>query len=257
MKTGRPVKFLYTREEVFYAHRGRHPMQHALPKVGADARTARSPRSTSRILIDGGAYSLVRPGHRRTTRASSSPARTASPSLPLRLDALLHQQAPLRPQARPRQRAAALRLRGLARQDRRAARHRPDRAAPEEPRRRADARTVNGHARHLERLPRSASTRSSRRPAGRSGAASSAYGRGLGVAGSDVHQRHRLLHLPERDAAERGCSSSSTAPGVVTVFSGATDIGQGSNSLLAVPGRRGARPATSRDVRVVVSATPI
>jgi len=27
MKTGRPVKILYTREEVFYAHRGRHPMK--------------------------------------------------------------------------------------------------------------------------------------------------------------------------------------------------------------------------------------
>jgi 4-hydroxybenzoyl-CoA reductase subunit alpha len=26
MKTGRPVKLLYTREEVFYSHRGRHPM---------------------------------------------------------------------------------------------------------------------------------------------------------------------------------------------------------------------------------------
>ena len=25
--TGRPVKCLYTREEVFYSHRGRHPMQ--------------------------------------------------------------------------------------------------------------------------------------------------------------------------------------------------------------------------------------
>ena len=27
MKTRRPVKFLYTREEEFYAHRGRHPMR--------------------------------------------------------------------------------------------------------------------------------------------------------------------------------------------------------------------------------------
>ena len=25
MRTGRPVKILYTREEVFYSHRGRHP----------------------------------------------------------------------------------------------------------------------------------------------------------------------------------------------------------------------------------------
>ena len=55
----------------------------------------------------------------RTTRASSSRC-PRSPRLPLPVDALLHQQAALRAQARPRQRAAALRLRGLARQDRRA-----------------------------------------------------------------------------------------------------------------------------------------
>ncbi len=55
MVTGRPVKILYTREEEFYAHRGRHPMRMHF-RVGArtdgtltglDARTE----------IDGGAYS--------------------------------------------------------------------------------------------------------------------------------------------------------------------------------------------------------
>ena len=53
--TGRPVKILYTREEEFYAHRGRHPMlmkfrvgaQSDGTLTGVDARTA----------IDGGAYS--------------------------------------------------------------------------------------------------------------------------------------------------------------------------------------------------------
>ena len=33
-KCGRPVKCLYEREEVFYAHRGRHPMEMAM-KLGA------------------------------------------------------------------------------------------------------------------------------------------------------------------------------------------------------------------------------
>lgn len=55
MKTGRPVKLLYTREEVFYAHRGRHPMKikHRTgftregKLIGVDART----------ILDGGAYS--------------------------------------------------------------------------------------------------------------------------------------------------------------------------------------------------------
>jgi CO/xanthine dehydrogenase Mo-binding subunit len=53
--TGRPVKCLYTREEVFYAHRGRHPMRMNYRTgftkdgkiTGMDART----------ILDGGAYS--------------------------------------------------------------------------------------------------------------------------------------------------------------------------------------------------------
>lgn len=54
MITGRPVKLLYTREEVFYAHRGRHPMKMHYT-VGAD-RTGRLRVVKSDIDIDGGAY---------------------------------------------------------------------------------------------------------------------------------------------------------------------------------------------------------
>jgi 4-hydroxybenzoyl-CoA reductase subunit alpha len=43
-KTGRPVKILYTREEVFYSHRGRHPMKMNY-RTGATP-TAASARST-------------------------------------------------------------------------------------------------------------------------------------------------------------------------------------------------------------------
>lgn len=55
MVTGRPVKILYTREEVFYAHRGRHPMR-------LRYRTGMRADGTltgvdARIHIDGGAYS--------------------------------------------------------------------------------------------------------------------------------------------------------------------------------------------------------
>ena len=53
-KAGRPVKFLYTREEVFYAHRGRHPMEMRF-QVGCDAE-GRIQAVESDILIDGGAY---------------------------------------------------------------------------------------------------------------------------------------------------------------------------------------------------------
>ncbi len=54
MKTGRPVKILYTREEVFYAHRGRHPMNMDVT-VALDGE-GRIRAVDNRILIDGGAY---------------------------------------------------------------------------------------------------------------------------------------------------------------------------------------------------------
>ncbi len=54
MKTGRPVKILYTREEVFYAHRGRHPMKLRY-QLGA-SRDGMINAVDGKILIDGGAY---------------------------------------------------------------------------------------------------------------------------------------------------------------------------------------------------------
>ena len=54
MRTGRPVKILYTREEVFYAHRGRHPF-HMTYRTGCDAE-GRLRSVDARILLDGGAY---------------------------------------------------------------------------------------------------------------------------------------------------------------------------------------------------------
>ena len=54
MATGRPVKCLYTREEVFYAHRGRHPMQMKMKLGASKDGTLKGLRS--QIDIDGGAY---------------------------------------------------------------------------------------------------------------------------------------------------------------------------------------------------------
>ena len=54
MTTGRPVKILYTREEVFYAHRGRHPF-HMRYRVGSDG-DGRLVGVDAEILLDGGAY---------------------------------------------------------------------------------------------------------------------------------------------------------------------------------------------------------
>jgi 4-hydroxybenzoyl-CoA reductase alpha subunit len=55
MLTGRPVKMLWTREEVFYAHRGRHPMRMRY-RTGA-TREGKLTAVDADILIDGGAYS--------------------------------------------------------------------------------------------------------------------------------------------------------------------------------------------------------
>ncbi len=53
-RTGRPVKCLYTREEVFYSHRGRHPMRMSY-KIGA-SKDGRIKAVDARSLLDGGAY---------------------------------------------------------------------------------------------------------------------------------------------------------------------------------------------------------
>ncbi|HYJ78522.1 MAG TPA: xanthine dehydrogenase family protein molybdopterin-binding subunit [Longimicrobiaceae bacterium] len=55
MKTGRPVKILYTREEVFLAHRGRHPFKMRY-RVGASA-DGKLTAVDAKTLLDGGAYS--------------------------------------------------------------------------------------------------------------------------------------------------------------------------------------------------------
>jgi 4-hydroxybenzoyl-CoA reductase subunit alpha len=53
-KAGRPVKILYTREEVFYSHRGRHPMDiHVRMGATADGKLTAVDND---LRIDGGAY---------------------------------------------------------------------------------------------------------------------------------------------------------------------------------------------------------
>ncbi len=54
LRTGRAVKILYTREEVFYSHRGRHPID-MWYRVGA-SRDGEIVAVDARSLLDGGAY---------------------------------------------------------------------------------------------------------------------------------------------------------------------------------------------------------
>jgi 4-hydroxybenzoyl-CoA reductase subunit alpha len=53
-QTGRPVKILYTREEVFYSHRGRHPF-HMKYRTGV-TRDGKITAVDARTILDGGAY---------------------------------------------------------------------------------------------------------------------------------------------------------------------------------------------------------
>ena len=54
IRTGRPVKILYTREELFYSHRGRHPIDMWF-RVGA-SKDGTIRAVDARSLLDGGAY---------------------------------------------------------------------------------------------------------------------------------------------------------------------------------------------------------
>ena len=53
-RTGRPVKILYTREEEFYSHRGRHPMKMHY-RLGA-SKDGRLMAVDAKTILDGGAY---------------------------------------------------------------------------------------------------------------------------------------------------------------------------------------------------------
>jgi 4-hydroxybenzoyl-CoA reductase subunit alpha len=54
LRTGRPVKILYTREELFYSHRGRHPID-MWYRVGA-SKDGEIKAVDARSILDGGAY---------------------------------------------------------------------------------------------------------------------------------------------------------------------------------------------------------
>jgi 4-hydroxybenzoyl-CoA reductase alpha subunit len=226
--TGRPVKILYTREEVFYSHRGRHPMKMKY-RTGftADGKITGVDANT---LIDGGAYSsfgLV------TTYYSGQLL-----CAPYAFDAYrFHSRRAYtnKPACGPKRGHGSV-------QPRFAIEVQIDKAAvalgldPIELRRRNDigsnAKTVNdfqiGSNGFLECLRRveESSQWVTRRP-------SLGYGRGLGVAGSTYISGTNYPIYPNEmpQAAVQVCLDRS---GRARVFSGANDIGQGSNTMLAV-----------------------
>ena len=113
----RPVKICLTREEVFYCHRGRHPvLMRFRTGVTNDGTITGMDLQT---LLDGGAYGSLRRGQHLLHRRAAD-GDVPDPALPLPRLPRVHQQAAVRPQARPRHAAEPLRPGSAARQDRRA-----------------------------------------------------------------------------------------------------------------------------------------
>jgi 4-hydroxybenzoyl-CoA reductase alpha subunit len=228
MKTGRPVKFLYTREEEFYAHRGRHPMRIHM-KVGA-TKDGRLRAVDARTEIDGGAYSsfgLV------TTYYSGQLLTLPAFAEAYRFDSTRYFTN--KPPCGPKRGHGSV-------QPRFAFEVSLDKIAvelgldPIELRRRnlVDARsaslngmrvTSNGIVECLARVEAASGWKERRGKLG--------YGRGLGVATSAYISGTNYCIYPNR-MPQSAVQLKVDRSGVVTVFSGQSEIGQGCDTMLAV-----------------------
>ena len=112
----RPVKICLTREEVFYCHRGRHPVLMQF-KTGVKMDGTITGMHV-KTLLDGGAVRLVR-RRQHVLHRRAADGDVPHPDVSLRRLPRLHQQAAVRPEARPRHAAEPLRPGDSARQDRR------------------------------------------------------------------------------------------------------------------------------------------
>jgi 4-hydroxybenzoyl-CoA reductase subunit alpha len=227
MKTGRPVKILYTREEVFYAHRGRHPFLMRY-RVGADAE-GRLKAVDARTLLDGGAYSSFG----LVTTYYSGQLLTA----PYRIPAYRFDSTRVftnKPACGPKRGHGSVQPRFAfeVTLDKLAERLGLD---PIELRRRnfmgEMTRTVNelrvtsnGFLQCLEAVERASGWKEKHRRM--------PYGRGVGVAGSCYISGTNYPIYPNR-MPQSAVQLQVDRSGRVTVFSGASDIGQGSDSMVA------------------------
>ena len=226
MTTGRPVKMLYTREEVFYTHRGRHPMQMHY-RTGA-TRDGRLTGVDARILIDGGAYSSFG----LVTTYYSGQLLTGPYAFPAyRFDST--RVFTNKPPCGPKRGHGAVQPRFAfeVQLDQLAERLGID---PIDLRRRnligAPATTINGQRITSNGFPACLDRveRESRWPE-RHG--KMPFGRGLGVAGSMYISGTNYPVYPN-PMPQAGIHIKVDRSGVVTVFTGGNDIGQGSSSVV-------------------------
>ncbi len=227
MITGRPVKILYTREEVFYAHRGRHPMLMRYA-TGADA-SGRIKAVDARTILDGGSYEsfglvttyysgqlITAPYQLESYRFDSTRVYTNKPCC-----------GPKRGHGSVQPRfAIEVQLDKIA-----------ERLAidPIELRRRnflgSNSRTVNefrvtsnGFLECLEAVERASGWKEKHRQL--------PYGRGVGVAGSCYISGTNYPIYPN-EMPQSAVQLQVDRSGRVAVFCGASEIGQGSDSMLA------------------------
>ena len=226
MKTGRPVKILYTREEVFYAHRGRHPMKMDVTlALDADGRIS---AVDNKILIDGGAYAsfgLVTAYY--AGQLLTGPYRFGT----YRFDS--YRMYTNKPPCGPKRGHGSV-------QPRFAFEVALDEAAeklgidPMEVRRRnfigefvetvnGQKITSNGFLKCLELVEKASAWKERHGKLGR--------GRGLGVAGS-MYISGTAYPVYPNEMPQSGVLVKLDRSGRVAIFSGASDIGQGVNTLL-------------------------
>ncbi|HEX7241898.1 MAG TPA: xanthine dehydrogenase family protein molybdopterin-binding subunit, partial [Longimicrobiaceae bacterium] len=227
MKTGRPVKILYTREEVFYAHRGRHPF-HMRYRVGATA-DGKLKAVDAKTLLDGGAYSSFG----LVTTYYSGQLLAAPYEIPAyRFDST--RVFTNKPACGPKRGHGSVQPRFAfeVTLDKLAERLGID---PIELRRRnfmgSFRRTVNelrvtsnGFMECLDAVERASGWKEKHRRMG--------FGRGVGVAGSCYISGTNYPIYPNR-LPQSAVQLQVDRSGRVAVFSGASDIGQGSTSLVA------------------------
>ena len=227
MVTGRPVKILYTREEVFYAHRGRHPMLMRY-ETGVDS-NGRIKAVHARTILDGGAYSsfgLV------TTYYSGQLITAPYTMESYRFDSI--RVYTNKPCCGPKRGHGSV-------QPRFAIEVQLDKVAerlgidPIELRRRniigSGSRTINefritsnGFAECLSEVERASDWKSKYRQL--------PYGRGVGVAGSCYISGTNYPIYPH-EMPQSAVQLQVDRSGRIAVFSGASEIGQGSDSMLA------------------------
>ncbi len=228
MMTGRPVKILYTREEVFYSHRGRHPMKMRYRTGFKQDGTITA--VAGKTIIDGGAYSSFG----LVTTYYSGQLLCAPYRFPAyRFDSW--RAYTNKPACGPKRGHGSV-------QPRFAIECQLDKAAeklgidPIELRRRndigAESTTVNemrvGSNGFLECLAKVEAASGWKERYGKL-----PYGRGLGVAGSTYISGTNYPVYPNK-MPQAAVQVTLDRSGRARVFSGANDIGQGSNTMLAV-----------------------